>query len=201
MGVTQVPRSRGAACGVLLIILGAWGGLAPFVGHYVHLAFTQDTGWHLTSGRLYLSVIPGAVALVGGLLAVAATHRGLGGFGAFIAALGGAWFIVGQGVTSTFMASSSITQGTPVGGSLGSLSAAQRGFVETLAYFTGVGILILFFAALGLGRFSVVGVRDAELAAEDQEAERTEALQPDMTYPTTPGQYPADTGGLRGPGS
>ena len=39
-------------CGVLLILLGLWGGLAPFVGPYVHFGFTPDATWHYDSGRL-----------------------------------------------------------------------------------------------------------------------------------------------------
>jgi hypothetical protein len=208
--VTRVPRSRGALSGVLLMLLGAWGGLAPFVGPYFHYAYTPDKAWTYNSGRLYLSIVPGAAALLGGLIATAATHRGVGGFGAFLAALGGAWFVVGAGVTTVFMKSSGISPGTPLGGTLGSLSAADKAFLEQLGLFTGIGVLILFFAATALGRFSVVGVRDAQLAAEAEEGPETEAMEHDVGYPATTGQYPAagsgfrtsptDPGPLRGPG-
>ena len=57
--VTRIPRSRGGVTGVLLIILGAWGGLVPFVGPYFHYAYTPDKAWAYTSGRLYLSIVPG----------------------------------------------------------------------------------------------------------------------------------------------
>jgi hypothetical protein len=90
-GVARVPRSRGGVSGVLLILLGAWGGLAPFVGPYFRFAYTPDKAWAYTSGRLWLSIVPGAAALLGGLLVVSASHRGVGGTGAFLAALGGAW--------------------------------------------------------------------------------------------------------------
>lgn len=197
--VSRVPRSRGAFSGVLLIILGAWGGLAPFIGHYLHVAYAADNGWHITSGRLWLSIVPGAAALLGGLLAAAASHRGVGGFGAFIAALGGAWFVLGSSATKAFVTSGSISQGNPVGGSLGSLSSAQRMFVEQAAFFTGVGVLILFFAALALGRFAVIGVHDAELGGEEDESAR-DVLEPEVSYPATTGQFSASPGGLRGPG-
>ena len=32
----QVPRSRGAICGLLLVLLGVWGALIPLVGPYFH---------------------------------------------------------------------------------------------------------------------------------------------------------------------
>jgi hypothetical protein len=201
--VPRVPRSRGALSGVLLILLGAWGGLAPFVGPYFHFAYTPDKAWAYNSGRLYLSIVPGAAVLLGGLLAAAATHRGVGGFGAFVAALGGAWFVIGAGVTTVFLKSASISPGSPLGGTLGSLSVADKTFLEQMAFFTGIGVLVLFFAATALGRFSVVGVRDAALAAEAEEEQPAEGLDHDMGYPTTTGQYPAtgsSPGPLRGPG-
>jgi len=89
-GITRIPRTRGGVSGVLLILLGAWGALAPFVGPYFHFAYTPDRAWAYTSGRLWLSVVPGVAALAGGLLVTFATHRGVGIFGALLAALGGA---------------------------------------------------------------------------------------------------------------
>ena len=67
----RIPRRRGAVCGLLLILLGLWGGLAPFVGPYLHFGYTPDKTWDFSSGRLYYSVIPAAAVLLGGLLAVA----------------------------------------------------------------------------------------------------------------------------------
>jgi hypothetical protein len=201
-GVTRVPRSRGGVTGVLLILLGAWGGLAPFVGHYLHFGFTPDKAWAYTSGRLWLSVVPGAAALLGGLLVAAASNRVVGGFGAFLGVLGGAWFVVGAPVIADLVKSHSISQGHAFGGTLGSLSATTKVFLEQLGLFTGLGVLILFLAALALGRFSVVGVRDAELAEAEGSltaGDETQAMDHDMGYPTdSTGQF---TGPLRGPGS
>ena len=164
--VTRIPRSRGSVAGVLLIILGAWGGLIPFVGPYFHYAYTPDTAWHYTSGRLYLSIVPGAAALIGGLLAVLASHRAVGVLGSLLAALGGGWFILGGPIVALAVKSGSVSPGSPLTGAVGSLSSATRVFLETLGFFTGTGVLIVFLAALALGRFSVVSVRDAALADE-----------------------------------
>jgi hypothetical protein len=47
------PRSRGQTSGgLLLMLLGAWGALIPFVGPYFDHAYTPDTAWTSTSGRL-----------------------------------------------------------------------------------------------------------------------------------------------------
>jgi hypothetical protein len=45
-GMLRIPRSRGALSGVLLILLGAWGGLIPFIGPYFHYAYTPPAPGH-----------------------------------------------------------------------------------------------------------------------------------------------------------
>jgi hypothetical protein len=223
-GVMRIPRSRGGVSGSLLILLGAWGGLVPFVGPYFSFAYTPDKSWAYTSGRLWLSVVPGAAALLGGLLVIIASHRAAGCVGAFVAALGGAWFIVGFPVIRLAVKNGSITPGAPLTGPLGPLSSTSRVLLEGLGFFLGTGTLILFFAALALGRFSVVGVRDAALAEElltavptDDYPDAAGQTPEDVSYPfppdqaqTSPEQYPTstspfgrtpppDTGPLRGP--
>jgi hypothetical protein len=197
--VTRIPRSRGGVTGVLLIILGAWGGLVPFVGPYFHYAYTPDKAWGYTSGRLYLSIVPGAAALLGGLLAVLASHRAVGLAGALLAALGGAWFILGVPIIALAVKSGSISPGSPLTGTLGSLSSTTRVFLEQLGFFTGTGVLIVFLAALALGRFSVVSVRDAALADEGAGlslASDAAAFPgagenaPEPTFPATTGELP-----------
>ena len=205
-GVMRIPRSRGGVSGVLLILLGAWGGLAPFVGPYFRFAYTPDKAWAYTSGRLWLSVVPGAAALLGGLLVTITSHRAAACVGAFVAALGGAWFVVGTVVIRLVVKNGSITPGVPLAGPLGPLSSTSRVLLEGLGFFIGTGALILFFGALALGRFSVVGVRDAALAEElltavptDDYPGAAEQTPEDTSYPATTGpfsvpgsQYPSD---------
>ncbi len=153
----RVPRSRGAVSGVALILLGLWGALIPFVGPYFHYAYTPDTGWTYTTGRFWLEILPGAGTLVGGLIVLISSYRPVALLGAWLAAFSGAWFAVGSllGPTWTRMG---MTTGQPVGGTV--LRAAEQ-----LGFFTGLGIAIVFFATLTLGRLSVVSIRDTELAA------------------------------------
>jgi hypothetical protein len=227
--VARVPRTRGGFSGVLLILLGAWAGLGPLIGPYFHFAYTPDTAWAYSSGRLWLSIVPGGAALLGGLIASLTAHRAGGIFGALLGVLGGVWLVVGVPVIAVAYKSGPISPGHPVAGTLGSLGTADKQFLEQFAFFTGVGVLILFFAALALGRFTVVGVRDVELAqAEDMAGEDDGDLMDDTgynlnlsgpitgSYPTTTGQYPSTgqypggdspfprspgPGPLRGPGS
>jgi hypothetical protein len=188
--------------GLLLILLGAWGALVPFVGPYFHYAYTPDRTWAYTSGRLWLEVVPGAAAVVGGLLVLGSRSRATGGLGAFLAALGGAWFVTGAAVTAQFVKSGSISPGQPVGSTAGAAASSLRQFLEGMGFFTGTGVLIVFFAALALGRFSVAGVTDDGMAGEpepwaarqappDAAQSQDSFPQAQEQYPTTTSQYPS----------
>ncbi|MDR2986762.1 MAG: hypothetical protein LBV34_18180 [Nocardiopsaceae bacterium] len=159
----RTPRSRGGLSGFVLILLGAWGGIAPYVGPSLGFGYTPDEAWTNTSGRLYLSAIPGGVVLLAGLIMMLSRSRWLGGLCAFIAAAGGAWFIAGAALVSFLPASqaASISVGTPLG------SGAHIAVLTNLVLFTGVGVLILFFAASGLGRFSLAAHRDFSIENGD----------------------------------
>lgn len=152
----RTPRSRGSLCGLALILLGGWAGLAPFVGPSLRFGFTPDRAWDLTSGRLYLSALPGAVVLLAGLIVALTRSRWFGGFCALVAALGGVWLIAGAALVKLLPASqaASITVGTPI------RAGASVQILTGLAFFTGVGALIVFFAAVALGRFSITALKD-----------------------------------------
>jgi hypothetical protein len=154
----QVPRSRGAISGLLLVLLGAWGALIPFVGPYVHYAYTPDAAWTYTTGRLWLDIVPGAAALVGGVILLISATRPVAMIGAELAAAAGAWFVLGALLSPLWPAASTLSPGAPVAGTV-----SWR--LEQLGFFTGLGVVIVFVAALALGRLTVVGVRDTRLAA------------------------------------
>ncbi|SEF54930.1 hypothetical protein SAMN04489712_101393 [Thermomonospora echinospora] len=155
-GTMRVPRSRGALSGILLVLLGLWGGLIPFVGPYFDFAFTPDEPWHVTGDRLLLSVAPAAATVLGGLVVLAGANRAVALLGAWLATLGGAWFVVG-GPLSVLWDAAGV--GAPLGGE-------GRQVAEQLSFFAGLGAAVIFFGALALGRFSVVGVREARLSEE-----------------------------------
>jgi hypothetical protein len=156
-GMLRIPRSRGALSGVLLVLLGAWGGVIAFVGPYFHYAYTPDSAWSYTSGRLWLEILPGAGAVAGGVITVASASRPVAMFGAWLAGISGAWFALGT-VIGHAWAGSGLSAGTPVGGTL-------TRAVEQIGFFTGLGVVIVFLAALALGRLSVVGIREAAIPA------------------------------------
>ena len=92
-GVLRVPRSRGALSGVVLVVLGAWGALIPFIGPYLQFAYTPGTVWVYTTARLWLEVVPGIATAAGGLILLSSANRAFAAFGAWLAALAGGWFV------------------------------------------------------------------------------------------------------------
>ena len=169
-GMLRVPRSRGAFSGVLLVLLGIWGGIIPFVGPYVHYAFTPDRAWTYTSGRFWLEILPAIGAVIAGLMVSVSRLRPAALLGAWLAALSGCWFAIGSALAPLWT-SDLPTQGTPVGGSVARA-------VEQIGFFTGLGVVIVCVASIALGRLSVLTVRDIKsaeraTAAADQTPNRT----------------------------
>jgi len=74
----RVPRTRGAGSGLVLILLGAWGALIPFVGPYFHFAYTPDAAWTWTWGRFFLEIVPGVATVLGGLILLISAFRPVG---------------------------------------------------------------------------------------------------------------------------
>ena len=160
-GMLRVRRIDGAIVGVLLVLLGIWGALIPFVGPYFHYAYTPDRAWDATAGRMWLEVLPGAVAFASGLIVLFSRLRPLGMFGAWLAALAGAWFAIG-GVVAGHWASLP-SAGQPA-------SNGTRAILEQLGFFTGLGVVIVFLAAVALGRFTVVTFSRREVPVKTEPA-------------------------------
>jgi len=190
----RVPRSRGAVSGLLLILLGAWGALIPFIGPYLDYSYGTDQTWHWTTARFWLEVLPGGVTALGGLLLLISAHRVRGSLGGWLAALAGAWFVVGQTLAGPLHLGNI---GQPLSQHDSGRAAAQLG------YFYGLGAVILFLAAFALGRLAVVGVRDlraaerdeqraAEQARAEQELARRQALERDTAAARTADDRTAD---------
>lgn len=149
-----MARSRGSVSGPLLILLGAWGALVPFIGHYFGYGFTPDNTWGWTDARGWLEVLPGAAVFLGGVVLTISASRPLAMLAGWVAALGGAWFVISPVIAPWWNAGGI---GTPTGDT-------NRMVWEHLGMFTGLGVVIVFLAAAALGRISVVGVRDQQAA-------------------------------------
>jgi hypothetical protein len=147
--------------GTLLVLLGIWGGLIPFVGPYFHYAYSPDSAWTYTTGRLWLEILPALGTLAGGATVLISAFRSMALTGAWLAAISGGWFAVGAALAPIWIGGTARAQGTPAGDALARA-------VEQIGFFTGLGVAIVFVAALALGRFSGIGFRGAKIAASAQ---------------------------------
>jgi hypothetical protein len=157
----QMRRSRGAFSGFLLMLLGLWGALIPFVGPYFDFAYTPDKAWTYNTGRLWLELLPGAAVFLGGFLLMVARSRHTALFGALLAAVAGAWFTLGPVLSPLW------NHHVPMGGSPASNTVYMR-IMEQLGFFTALGVVIVFVAAVALGRVASVpsGIREIEEVPE-----------------------------------
>src|SRR5690242_7504562 len=161
-GMLQMRRSRGAFSGFLLILLGLWGALIPFIGPYFHFAYTPDKAWTYNTGRLWLELLPGAAVFLGGVLLMAARARHTAMFGALLAAAAGAWVTLGLVLSPLW------NNHVAMGGSPASSTRYMR-IMEQLGFFTALGVVIVFVAGAALGRIASVpsGIRPVEEVPEE----------------------------------
>jgi hypothetical protein len=147
----RIPRTRGAVSGVVLMILGAWAALAPLIGPTFDFSTDSTSAWNFTNDTIWLSILPGAAALIGGFLLLTSANRATAALGAWLGVAAGAWLVAGDQITG--------------------LSVSEAGEFEHLAAFEGLGAAIAAVAAFALGRLAVRSVRDEELAREAEIAE------------------------------
>jgi len=148
VGMLRIRRSHGMAGGLLVVLLGIWGALIPFVGPYFHYAYTPDKAWTYTTGRLWLEILPGAAALLGGLMLMAARGRHTALFGAFLAIVSGAWFALGNVVAPLW------TSAAPAGVPASTTTLMRT--MEQIGFFAGLGVVIVLIAAAVAGRVTAV---------------------------------------------
>jgi len=176
-GMLQMRRSRGVASGFLLVLLGAWGALIPFIGPYFHYAYTPDATWVYSTARLWLEILPGAAVFLGGVLLMIATGRHVALFGAMLAAAAGAWFTLGTMLSPLWNNHVSLG-GSPAG------STQFIRIMEQLGFFSALGVVIVFVAAAAFGRILSVpsGIPVIETAPP------TETIPADETAPVKTGR-------------
>ena len=154
-GRMTIARSRGAVSGLLLVLLGIWGALIPFIGPNFDFAFTPDQPWTWTMGRGWLEVLPGVVTVIGGLLLFTSRNRATAMLGGWLTVAAGAWFVIGRALAGPL--------GLGEAGSPVAAAETKRVWLD-LTHFYGLGALVIFLGALALGRVSVRSVRDVEYA-------------------------------------
>jgi hypothetical protein len=141
-------RSRRPVTSSLLMLLGLWGAIIPFIGPYFSYAFGVANPWFFTLDRLWLNVLPGIAVLIGGLILGSSTNRINTWLGAWLALIGGIWFTIGPVISQLWRVGGfSVAIGEPLGSN-------SMQVLEQLGCFFGLGVLITALAAFALGRFS-----------------------------------------------
>ena len=169
----RMPRSRGALSGVILVILGVWGALIPFVGPHFNFAYTPDQDWAWSTARGWLEVLPGAAAAVAGLLLVIAGNRVTAMLAAKLAVLAGAWFVLGGRFAPLLGIGSA---GDPI-----AATDRKRAVLE-ISYFSGLGVLIVFVAGFALARTAVRLARDVQPLQPSPPSQPAGPMPPARSY-------------------
>ena len=184
-GMLRMRRSRGVVSGFVLMLLGLWGGLIPFIGPYFNYAYTPDTAWTYNTARLWLEVLPGAAVFLGGILLIISARRHIALFGAALAAAGGAWFTLGTVFSPLW------NNNVQLGGSPASATVVMR-IAEQVGFFTGLGVVIVAIASFAFGRIISLPVEAAPVVAGTEVA-GTETVPADSTGRPTRPTVPTDS--------
>ncbi len=142
-----VPRFSVGLAGLLIVLLGAWGGIVPFIGPTFGFSADGAGSWYWDLAHALLSLVPGAAAVVAGLLIVTGVgtkmfHVAATSLAGLLAVIAGAWFVIGavawpvlQNVLSYFVPGSALTE-----------------LEYFIGYFGGAGCLLIALGAFVLGR-------------------------------------------------
>jgi hypothetical protein len=167
VGMMRIRRTHGIFGGLLVALLGIWGGVIPFVGPYFSYAYTPDTAWTYNTGRLWLEILPGAGALFGGLVMMWSRSRPTVLFGSLVAIASGAWFALGNVFAPLW------TTANPAG--IPASSGTTMRILEQVGFFTGLGIVIVWLAAVVAGRVTAVPRLEVATTAPTVPVPRREA--------------------------
>ena len=135
-------RMRTRLLGLLLILLGAWGGIVAYVGPLFDYRMSSGPAWQWTTAHWELHAAPGAAVVVGGLLVLLAAPRMIARAGAMLAVLGGLWFALGPLFASLWLVTGGEAQ-------LASSTLSQA--ARPLGYHYGTGAVIVAVAAYAWG--------------------------------------------------
>lgn len=133
--------------GFLVLLIGAWAGIVPFVGPLFGFNATGAHAWHWSLAHALLWVCPGAVAVVCGIAMLTRAPRAsagssrLGSSGpGFLAACCGAWLVIGPLAWRALEGRVPIRHANPV-----------RELLYYVGYSFGPGVLLVLLGGVALG--------------------------------------------------
>jgi hypothetical protein len=131
---------------VLTLLVGAWGGIVPFVGPVFGFSADGTSSWYWNLSHALLWLVPGAVAVVCGMAMLGHVPRALAGFGrtgtvvaGFLAALCGAWLVIGPSAWAVLEHSTVFQHAAPL-----------RELAFHIGYSYGPGLLLAVFGAFAM---------------------------------------------------
>jgi hypothetical protein len=146
--VVAAPGTGPGLLGLLVLLLGAWGGIVPFVGPLFGYRSTGSGSFAWTAPHVFLYLIPGAVAMFFALVLMGSATERRARFSlskelaALVVIACGAWFVLGPAVWPIFSSSAAF----------GHATGALARFVNFLGYNLGPGLLLAVFGAMALVR-------------------------------------------------
>ena len=135
-----------------IVALGAFGFIIPFVGPLFNFGMGPDPAFAITSARVVRHVIPGAGAIIGGLMLLS-SGTGARRWGGILAIAGSAWLAVGPFMLQT----ETVSQ-----------------FSRRSVYHSGTGLALVILAAYALGRLSRREEADLSSTVPLEDREHTE---------------------------
>lgn len=142
---------RAKGLGLLIFLVGAWGGIVAFIGPLIRLG-AGVPAWTWTQGFAELQVPAAAACALGGVFLMASGPRGAR-LGGWLGVVGGSWFILGP-----------VFEPLWTGRAIGAAGLPGPTWLQTervLAYHAGTGILALLLAVAALGAVAAFRKRAA----------------------------------------
>ena len=134
-------RLTATFAGAFAVVVGAWGGIAPYIGHALRYSADGSATWTWNLQHGLLSLLPGTMAVVGGLLLIASTWArrerdsvlhavGLTGAAALLS-LSAIWFLIGASVWPIYFTSHVLAAASPI-----------RTLADTVGYYLAEGFVL-----------------------------------------------------------
>jgi hypothetical protein len=171
--MNMTSKFKNTLSGSLLIAVGAWAAVAPFVvGTWL---------WEWNPGRFLLAVLPGGAIVLGGLIMLGG-RRLLISVGGTLALAGGLWFIIGPPAYALF-----------VGQDLGTGPSGESvRLLQWVGFFFGAGVFVSLLSSYALGFLAPLDFPD------EMWAQRAAASAPRARVPLPP-ERPRRQRGAREP--
>lgn len=157
---TREIRKPARGAGILILLVGIWGGIIPFVGPLFSFNMGKPQPWVWSESHATLHVAPAVVAVIGAIMLLRSRSHGNRVFGAVLATIAGAWFVLGPSLHPLWAPSASKMM---MGGS--SLMKA----LEAIGYHYGTGIVIAVLGGYAFGRLMTTSREGIPVAAPDGE--------------------------------